>query len=84
MARKRLSGLRRFSGLWFGRPDKAQPPSGGGVAVIMPDGAYRLSGLGGFSGVITGYSGAPPSPCAEGHFQPRTSGRSSPCSRTYR
>jgi len=39
MARNRLSGLRRFSGLRFGRPDKAQPPSGNGVVVIMPDGA---------------------------------------------
>ncbi|XCW74710.1 Hypothetical protein ABZS17G119_02830 [Kosakonia cowanii] len=25
--------------LRFGRPDKAQPPSGNGAAVIMPDGA---------------------------------------------
>jgi len=50
MARERLSGLRRFSGLRFGRPDKAQPPSGNGVAGIMPDGAYRLSGLRRFSG----------------------------------
>ncbi|MEI9691362.1 hypothetical protein, partial [Kosakonia cowanii] len=24
----------------FGRPDKAQPPSGKGAAVIMPDGAH--------------------------------------------
>jgi hypothetical protein len=27
------------------RPDKAKPPSGNGAAEIMPDGAYRLSGL---------------------------------------
>jgi len=33
-------------------------------------------------GDCRGYSGAPPSPWAEGHFQPRTSGKSSPCSRT--
>ncbi|MFS2060336.1 hypothetical protein, partial [Kosakonia cowanii] len=35
----------------FCRPDKAKPPSGSG-AVIMPDGAYRLSGLRGFSGMM--------------------------------
>ncbi|MFW3573299.1 hypothetical protein ACN795_17045 [Kosakonia cowanii] len=39
MARNRLSGLRRFSGLRFGRPDKSQPPSGGDVVEILPDGA---------------------------------------------
>gem|GEM_PF-1833443 len=53
----------------------------------LPDGGYALSGLPNRSPLIRpgdcrGYSGAPPSPCAEGHFQPRTSGKSSPCSRT--
>jgi hypothetical protein len=42
--------------LRFGRPDKAQPPSGNGAAVIMPDGAdaypaYAVS-VALFSGVI--------------------------------
>ncbi len=41
--------------LWarFCRPDKAKPPSGKCAAEVMPDGAYRLSGLLGFSGFVT-------------------------------
>ncbi|WP_313277210.1 hypothetical protein, partial [Kosakonia cowanii] len=38
--------------LRFGRPDKAEPPSGNCAAVITPDDAYRLSGLRRFSGFI--------------------------------
>ena len=40
--RWRLSGLRRFSGLRFGRPDKASPPSGNGAAKRVPDGAFVI------------------------------------------